>query len=103
MRKVPTTWDDIRFIDGYPGKNAVIARQKDGVWYIAAINAEKTAYQLDLNAIASQFGSPASVTVLHGDAQQEKAINYKAKSKSKAYRNNVISIGESDGAVVIIR
>ncbi len=103
MRQVPTTWDDIKYIDGYPGKNAVIAREKDGVWYIAAINAEQTPYQLDLNAIAAEFGSPASITVLHGDQQQEKAINYKAKAKSKAYKANVISITEGDGAVVIIK
>ncbi|MDO5443811.1 MAG: glycoside hydrolase family 97 catalytic domain-containing protein [Bacteroidia bacterium] len=103
MRQVPTTWDDIRYIDGYPGRNAVVARQKDGVWYIAAINAESTPYALDLNSIAAEFGSPASVTVLHGDAQQEKAINYKAKAKSKAYKSNVISIAEADGAVIIIK
>lgn len=103
MREVPTTWDDTRFIDGYPGRNAVIAREKDGVWYIAAINAENTPYALDLNAIAAEFGSPASVTVLHGDAQQDKIINYKAKAKSKAYKNNIISITEGDGAVIIIK
>lgn len=103
MKIVPTTWDDTRFIDGYPGKNAVLARLKDGVWYVAAINAEAAAYQLDLNAIAREFGSPATVTLLHGDAQAEKAINYKAKAKSKAYKANVINITEGDGAVVIIK
>ena len=103
MREVPTTWDDTKYIDGYPGKNAVIAREKDGVWYIAAINAEETPYQLDINAIAAEFGSPASVSVLHGDVRAEKAINYKAKPKSKAYKSNVISIAGNDGAVIIIK
>jgi alpha-glucosidase len=38
LQKVPTAWDDTRFIDGYPGKYAVIARKSGGVWYIAGIN-----------------------------------------------------------------
>lgn len=41
MKQVPTTWDDLRFIDGYPGKYCVLARQHAGRWYVVAINAEK--------------------------------------------------------------
>lgn len=103
MRTVPVTWDDIRFIDGYPGKYAVIAREKDGIWYIAAVNAEQAQYQLDLNAVAAGFNSPATVTVLHGDQMSEKVINYKAKAKSKVYKSNIISLTEGDGAVIVIR
>lgn len=41
MRKVPTTWNETQFIDGYPGKYVVLARQSGENWYVAAINAEK--------------------------------------------------------------
>ncbi len=41
MCKVPTTWDETQFIDGYPGKYIVLARQNGDIWYVAAINAEK--------------------------------------------------------------
>lgn len=41
MKHVPTTWDEVRFIDGYPGKYAVVARRHADRWYIAAINAQK--------------------------------------------------------------
>ena len=27
MKQVPTTWDETRFIDGYPGRYVVLARQ----------------------------------------------------------------------------
>ena len=103
LRGVPTTWDDVKYIDGYPGKNAVIARQKDGKWYIAAINAEEAAYQLDLRAVAEMFGSPASLTVLHGGQQQSLSPNYKAKAGSRAARKaNLIDIAQNDGAVIVI-
>ncbi|WP_167619180.1 glycoside hydrolase family 97 protein [Maribellus sediminis] len=41
LKEVPTTWDDVRFIDGYPGKYVVLARRKADKWYVAAINAGK--------------------------------------------------------------
>ncbi len=102
LRDVPTTWDDIRYIDGYPGKYAVIARRKGGKWYVSAINADEASYKLDLKAIAAEFGSPASMTVLHGGSQQQKAVDYKAKAGSKAAKANVVEIAQNDGAVIII-
>lgn len=42
MKAVPTTWDETRYIDGYPGKYAVIARRNGDTWYVAGVNAMKT-------------------------------------------------------------
>lgn len=41
MKAVPTTWDEVRFIDGYPGKYVMLARRKADKWYVAAINAQE--------------------------------------------------------------
>lgn len=41
LKKVPTTWDETVFIDGYPGKFAVLARRSKNNWYVAGVNAEK--------------------------------------------------------------
>jgi hypothetical protein len=41
MKEVPTTWDEVRFIDGYPGKYAILARRHGDKWYVAGINAQK--------------------------------------------------------------
>lgn len=41
LRELPREWDNVKFIDGYPGKFAVIARKAGDIWYIAGINAEK--------------------------------------------------------------
>lgn len=38
MRNLPLQWDDVKFIDGYPGKYAVIARKANGKWFIGGIN-----------------------------------------------------------------
>ena len=49
MKEVPTTWDETRFIDGYPGKYCVIARRHNGKWYIAGVSALKEPLKLELN------------------------------------------------------
>jgi alpha-glucosidase len=40
LRDVPTAWDDIKLLDGFPGKDVIIARLKGESWYIAGINGE---------------------------------------------------------------
>lgn len=49
MKNIPTLWDETVFIDGYPGKYAVLARRNGDKWYIAAINAEKTEKKLKIS------------------------------------------------------
>ena len=38
LKHVPTTWDETKIIDGYPGRYVVLARRHDSKWYLAAIN-----------------------------------------------------------------
>ena len=59
MKQVPTTWDEIRFIDGYPGKHIVLARRHGTTWYIAAINAMKETLEVevDLSMLAGKTAS----------------------------------------------
>lgn len=51
LKEVPTTWDTTVFIDGYPGKYCVLARRHEGNWYLAGVNAEENAKQLQLNLL----------------------------------------------------
>lgn len=48
MKKVPTTWDETVFVDGYPGKYCVLARRHGSEWYLVGINAEKTALKINV-------------------------------------------------------
>ena len=40
MKEVPTTWDETRFIDGYPGRYVIMARRNGNKWYVVGINAD---------------------------------------------------------------
>ena len=49
MKEVPTIWDEVRFIDGYPGKYVILARRHGDKWYIAGVNAQKETLKLKVN------------------------------------------------------
>ena len=49
MKQVPTTWDELRFIDGYPGRYVILARRAGNRWYIAGVNAMSEPLQLNLS------------------------------------------------------
>ncbi len=48
LRHVPTTWDDTKFLDGYPTQYAVIARRTGGKWYVGGINGTEKVIKLTL-------------------------------------------------------
>jgi len=39
LRSLPNAWDDIKLLDGYPGKDAILARRKGDNWYIGGVSA----------------------------------------------------------------
>ena len=50
LHGLPTTWEETRFIDGYPGRYVVLARKDtDGQWHIAGLNAQKEPLTLTLD------------------------------------------------------
>ena len=49
LKKLPDNWDDVRFLDGYPGKYAVIARRSGNRWYIAGINGDNSEKKINLD------------------------------------------------------
>ncbi|OQP56792.1 alpha-glucosidase [Niastella populi] len=52
LRMLPGNWDDVRFLDGYPGKYAVIARRSGNRWYIAGINGDNNEKKVILDITA---------------------------------------------------
>ena len=48
LRAVPTVWDETRYVDGYPGRFAVLARRSADRWYVVGMNAEAQPKRLTL-------------------------------------------------------
>ena len=91
LKTLPDYWDDVKFLEGYPGKYAVIARRSGNRWYIAGINGEKNEKKvsLDLTSFrktkATLFtdgaaGELLSKTILNAATQKKTDIMLKANS-----------------------
>ena len=54
LKDIPTNWDATKFITGFPGKDVIMARQKDDVWHIVGINGENNPkeFEIDLSFIS---------------------------------------------------
>jgi hypothetical protein len=63
LRQVPTTWDETRFIAGYPGKYAVLARRHGTQWYIAGAQSGKEPMKLKLNVEMLTKGTAATLYI----------------------------------------
>jgi alpha-glucosidase len=61
MKRVPSVWDDVKFLAGEPGKFVVLARRSGKQWYVAGINAERASRELtvDLAPLGVKRGSTA--------------------------------------------
>ncbi len=93
LRGLPTTWQETRFIEGYPGKYVVLARKStDGKWYIAGLNAQKEPVTLTLDL--SQY----SLTDLYIDNKKQEPMLTKLKTDKKGKAR--ITIQPNGGMII---
>ncbi|NRF71661.1 glycoside hydrolase family 97 protein [Aquincola sp. S2] len=45
IRRVPTAWDETRFLDGEPGRDIVLARRHGQAWYVGAMTGDEARTQ----------------------------------------------------------
>ena len=102
MKQVPTNWDEVRFIDGYPGKYAIIARRAGDTWYIAGINAEKQPLKKVISL--PMFMKDTQLTVYADDAKYTNDPNVvgsvKTVKQNKKQQMNIV-IPENGGIVIV--
>lgn len=97
MKEVPTTWDETRFIDGYPGKYCVLARRHNGKWYIAGVSAMKEPLKLELNLPMLSDGDECTYYYDNKGRQPQKETLKIRKSSS------VPVVIQPEGGVVIVK
>ena len=61
MKHVPTLWDEVRFIDGYPGKYVILARRHGDMWYVAGINAQQEPVKMKIALPMFEAGEEVNI------------------------------------------
>lgn len=98
MKEVPTTWDEVRFIDGYPGKYVIMARRSGSKWYIAGLNAE--AQQLKKTIALPMFLQGQTVTIYSDDAELNGSVKT-LKLKKRDLQKMAVTI-PNNGAFLLV-
>lgn len=96
MKEVPTTWDETRFVDGYPGKYAVVARRHGDKWYIAGVNAQKDPITVTLK-VPMVAGEEVKY---YGDGKDKSSF---AKSLKINKKGEVKVTIQSEGGIVLVK
>ena len=95
LRQLPTTWEETRFIDGYPGKYVVLARKAtNGQWYIAGLNAQSTPLTLSIDLFG--FGDKLSKVLIDNKKGQPQKTALKRDKSGKTK----ITLQPNGGAVI---
>lgn len=95
MREVPTLWDDVALLEGYPGKFVVISRRSGDKWYIAGINAEKETKELTLNLDSLGEGKAVMISDGKNGKLRKEEITIGKDRKRK------VSVPHASGFVII--
>lgn len=97
MKQVPTTWEEVRFIDGYPGKYVILARRHADKWYIAGVNAQKETLKIKVNL--PMFSSGETVRLYSDD----KALEGSVKQLKMGKKQDVQLTVPCNGGILITK
>jgi alpha-glucosidase len=102
IRRVPTAWDETRFLSGEPGRDIVLARRQGNTWYLGAMRAGEKGQHIN-QSVRLGFLSPGRYRAEiweDGDAPdtlQKRELDVTAKDELK------LQLAPAGGAAVILR
>ncbi|MBO9564237.1 MAG: glycoside hydrolase family 97 catalytic domain-containing protein [Niastella sp.] len=74
LKTVPVIWEQTQFVDGYPGKEVIMARRKGNDWYMAGINGEIRPKKKKITFGFLKQGVKYKMTLM-ADGQHDKAFD----------------------------
>jgi hypothetical protein len=96
MKNVPTTWDEVKFIDGYPGKYVIIARRHADKWYVVGANAQEQPFTANISLPMFKGGS--ALQVYSDDAQLNGSVTQVKIGKKQQMK---VTIPKNGGLVIV--
>lgn len=100
LKNFPAAWDETRFIDGYPGKLAIIARRSGTTWYVAGISCQQQPERISiLCPFLTEDKTYQANLITSGDSRNELVNSTEEVSQSKGFEVDMSALG---GFVAVI-
>jgi alpha-glucosidase len=74
LKEVPNAWDNTKLLEGYPGRDLIMARSKGNNWYLGGINAETREKRKTISFSFLHEGVKYKL-ILIADGNHDKAFN----------------------------
>ncbi len=102
LSKVPVTWDKTIPIDGKISDYIILARKKDGNWYVGAMN-NWTPRELELNLDFLPEGNFKATTYMDGINANKNAVDFKVEEKTLSNSSKLkINLAPGGGYIMIL-
>ena len=95
MKRVPTQWDEIKYIAGEPGKYVILARKTGNRWIVCGINAQET--PLTTTLTLDHLNTGDMVKVYSDNAALEGSVKEMKVNKKKQFK---VTIPKNGGLVI---
>ncbi|MCH7408279.1 glycoside hydrolase family 97 protein [Belliella sp. DSM 111904] len=95
LRKLPNSWEETKFIEGFPGDYVVLARRNGSDWYISGINALETSQSIDIDL--SKLGLSSSKGFLITDDESSESWRFEDLDESS---NLSVEMNPNGGFVI---
>lgn len=82
LKNVPAGWDDTKFVDGYPGQLAVLARRSGRNWYLGGINGESKSKKQQVKLSFLEKGKMYKATIIQ-DGDYDTAFSISERTISQ--------------------
>lgn len=103
LSALPTTWDETRYISGYPGESVVLARRKGSTWYVAGINGTDETKTLDFSLL-KKYVKKAKTVQFFLDAKKGSALPWSIITGGEIGKNGYkVECQPRGGFVLVIK
>jgi len=100
LKEIPIAWEQTLFLDGYPGKYCVMARENNKRWYIGAINGQEEVQKVILDLPFISEGEYMMEIINDGD--KDRSFRY-AKKPIKPGNSIEITMRARGGFVAVLK
>ena len=97
LKEIPVLWDEIRFLDGYPGKYAVLARRSGEKWFVAGINAQNQEQTVKIDV--SPWAENGKLTIITDGTEKRSLVQKELVSEGGIIELEMIPLGGFVGII----
>lgn len=102
LQALPCTWDDLKYIEGTPREDTVLARRKGTEWWVGGITVKKQTFEIDLSFLDE--GTEYVADIYYDGEAESNEINLNLQNrKENVNSNSKLTISAPDGGGFAIR